>query len=272
MGRKFLLGLTFLTVSLAGCKLDLNGETPLPPASGNLGGQSSSHTFLFIIDNSGSLIEARTQLINKIGEFISILKSEQEKPFQMVLTTTDMFYFQGNPLKSASGMNVVKSDSLDPEKDFIEMAAEAITHPDPQQDTSFWEQGLEASFQCVYKFPDLLQIKDSTLNLVYITNSEDYSCKDECWGVEPENNVNWKPWEMIRYVNYFKSLERPELNIKVSVFPMVGTSTSPCAFESVGSKYLTLQSEIGRGAVGSICRSEFEQKLLDIAHLVAKGN
>lgn len=242
--------LSFLLIAFVGCK-ELPDEKPKPQ-----GGPANSQTFLWVFDNSGSMTERRAAVVANMKEFLEILQSHHAFPYKMGVTTVDMFTDQGKLIASKSGKKIVDSTSEDPVKDFME-----IVDNISDSATSFWEQGLESAYQAIQREPALFQKKDSLLNIIIVSDSNDYSCKDDCYGVEPENNPNWKQHPTSRYIEYFKLLT--DANTKVSVFPMVGTVDAPCFIESVGARYI--ETVTGYGFVGSICNSHFKLKLLQIA-------
>lgn len=227
------------------------------------------YDFLWVFDNSGSMATRRAFVKDNLQTFINILNSRKAIDYQMALTSTDMFYHQGNLIKGTGNVEVVKSTEANPIGTFASIINNCIPNPDPLQDTSFWEQGLESSYQAMYKHGSKFSRPGVPLVLVYLTDEEDWSCKDDCWGVEPENNLNWKPWEMSRYINYFQNVKSAE-NTEVAVFPIVGLNTTDCTVASAGAKYMQLSDAVGNfGKSGSICNSSLKESYEAIARTIA---
>lgn len=227
------------------------------------------YDFLWVFDNSGSMTDRRAFVKDNLQGFLNILNSRKAIDYQMAITTTDMFTDQGNLIKSPGGMSIIKSSSSNPVADFA-----AIINNVQDSATSFWEQGLESSYQAMYKHGAEFSRKGVPLVLVYLTDSDDWSCKDNCYGVEPEHNTNWIQWDISRYINYFKNVKLAE-NSDVFMFPITGLNTTDCAVEFAGSRYMALTDSLKGdnlkypGKSASICNSVLAQSYNGIAQAIA---
>lgn len=144
----------------------------------------SSYDFLWVLDNSGSMKPRRDYLKNNLDAFLDTLNSRKAINYQMAVITTDAFRDNGALVKSSSGIEIVKSaTSLKPTADFSELV-NSIT----DSGTSFWEQGLENSYQAIQKNGAKFSREGIPLVVVFLTDEDDYSCESSCWGNEPENN------------------------------------------------------------------------------------
>jgi len=223
----------------------------------------TKHNFLWVVDNSGSSQSLRKITAESFEEFNRLLKQEGSIEFKSGVTTTDFFSHQGK-LVSFDGHTIVDSQAPTAVKDFGNLLSAV-------QDTmtSFWEQGLESSLAALEGEGNLLLEKGVPLSVIYITDENDYSCKDECFGVEPEHNETWVPHSMERYTAYFRRLAQTEY-IPVSIYPMVATEDSPCTLASLGARYQDLQKALGNGFTASVCPSLLKENILKVARDVIK--
>ncbi|NDC24339.1 MAG: hypothetical protein EB078_05455, partial [Proteobacteria bacterium] len=139
--------------------------------------------------------------------------------------------------------------------------------------TSFWEQGLENSYQAVFKNKSKFMRSGVPLIVVYLTDEDDYSCQGHCWGVEPENNPDWISFDASRYIDFFKTVKASEKS-DVIVFPIVGVNQTNCQVSSVGQRYMALSEAIGnQGKTGSVCDLDLPASYNNIAQIIAdRGN
>ncbi len=229
---------------------------------------TEKYDFLWVMDNSLSMTERRNFIRDNIESFLNTLSSRKAIDYQMAVVTTDYFTDRGALIAATDGTDVVKSTAANPIADFA-----GIINNIQDSGTSFWEQGLESSYQAVYKHGSKFMRAGVPLIVIYVTDENDWSCKDECWGVQPENNTNWVPFDMSRYLAYFQNVKKAE-GSEVSIFPIVGTSTSQCTLSSLGTKYIQLQEGVGNlGKSASICNSDLEASYNGIAQVIAdRGN
>lgn len=227
------------------------------------------YDFLWVFDNSGSMKERRDFVKDNLQGFLNILNSRKAIDYQMAITTTDNFTDHGNLIQSPGGLKIIKSSSANPVADFA-----AVINNVQDSLTSFWEQGLESSYQAVYNHGSEFSRNGVPLVIVYLTDSQDWSCKDDCYGVEPENNTNWKPWPIERYITYFKNVKLAE-NSDVFMFPITGLNTEDCAVEFAGDRYVTLVEALKGnnlkypGKAASICNSVLKESYEGIARAIA---
>jgi hypothetical protein len=220
--------------------------------------------FLWCLDNSGSMSSRRAFIRDNLQRFVDLMNTRKAVDFQMAVVTTDYFAGQGNLVSSSSGKTVVLSTDPDPIGDFA-----SIIDNIHGSKTDFWEQCLESSYQALYKHREKFSRASIPLNLIIVSDEEDWSCKDDCYGVEPEHNTNWKQWEIDRYVKYFRNVKKSE-NSDVHVFPIVGVNSTDCSVASVGSRYMKVADEVGGlGITGSICNSKFQESYEAIAKMIA---
>lgn len=223
------------------------------------------YDFLWVFDNSGSMQPRRDYVKDNMQNFLNILNGRKAIDFQMAVVTTDYFNDNGSLVASPSGMKVVKSsESANPSADMASIINNIKDSP-----TSFWEQGLENAYQAIYQHKDEFSRPGVPLVVVFLTDEEDWSCKDDCFGVEPENNLNWKPWPMTRYIEFFQNVKKSE-NSEVHAFPIVGIDSKLCDVASLGKRYMELQAELSDISVsGSICNSDLKESYEGIARTIA---
>jgi hypothetical protein len=227
--------------------------------------ETRKYDFLWVFDNSASMAPRRDFVKNNMQNFLNIMNMRKAVDYQMALTDTDNWSHSGELVKNPSGLEVVASaTSSNPVGDFASIVSNIKDSP-----TSFWEMGLESSYQAVYKHGSKFIRKGVPLVIVFLTDEEDWSCKDQCWGPEPENNTNWIAWEMSRYISYFQNLKKVD-NADIAIFNIVGVPNSDCNIPSVGARYIELQTAIGGfGATGSICNSALAESYENIARTIA---
>jgi len=102
------------------------------------------------------------------------------------------------------------------------------------------------------------------LVIVFLTDEEDYSCDQNCFGPEPENNSGWVAHPLSRYSDYYGQAAND-----VSIFPIVGTTASSCSVASDGDRYKQIQETIGQGSTGSICLADLPTSYQKIAQTIA---
>jgi len=223
------------------------------------------YDFLWVFDNSGSMRPRRDFVKDHMQTFMNILNSRKAIDFQMAAVTTDFFTEGGDLVSSPTGLRVVKSaESTDPVADMASIINNIVDSP-----TSFWEQGLESAYQAVFQHKAEFSREGVPLVIIFLTDEEDFSCKDDCFGVEPENNLNWKPWPVSRYVDYFKDVKVAE-NTDTHVFPIVGTDAALCDVASLGNRYMALEEALdGISVSGSICNSDLQTSYENIARIIA---
>lgn len=263
---KKLIGLGIALLSVSGCKEaasfytnSLRSQAFVQPSN------ESRYDFLWVLDNSGSMKPRRDYLRDRLNGFLSILNSRKVVDYQFAVATTDAFSHQGALVKTSSGLEVVKSkSSSNPSRDFAELV-DSIT----DSNTSFWEQGLENSYLAILKNGSKFMRKGVPLVVVYLTDEDDFSCKDSCWGSEPENNTGWVSFGTERYIDLFKEIKKSEESEAV-LFPIVGTSPERCSVPSMGLRYQSVADAIGLyGKVGSICDADLAESYNNIARIIA---
>jgi len=265
---RFVMGIVILVT--AGCKEgaqfytnSLRSQIFIQPNT------NSQYDFLWVLDNSGSMKPRRDYIRNNLNSFLEVLNSRKAINYQMAVVTTDAFQDLGSLVAAPSGLQVVKSEkSSNPASDFSE-----IVNAISDSNTSFWEQGLENSYQSVLKHADKFSRRGVPLMIVYLTDEEDFSCKSNCWGSEPENNPNWTPFESAKYIEFFKDLKTYE-GKEVALFPIVGLEPERCSVPSLGLKYIEVMQAVGSfGSAGSICDGDLESSYSNIAKVIAdRGN
>lgn len=223
------------------------------------------YDFLWVLDNSGSMTARRQYVRDNMQNFINIMNSRKAVNFQMAVTTTDYFTTAGALIQNTSGLKVVKSaTSANPVADMASIINAVV-----DTGTSFWEQGLESAYQSVNLYRSQFSRSGIPLVLIFVTDENDYSCQDNCFGVEPENNPNWTAFPTSRYVNYFRSVKAAE-NATVEVFPVVGKSSAACSVASFGARYDEVVAGIGGVSTsGSICLEDLAASFNSIASTLA---
>jgi len=227
--------------------------------------EDRQYDFLWVFDNSESMRPRREFVVDNLQGFLSILNSRKAIDYQMAMVTTDFFNDNGALVKDTSNRDVVKSaSSSNPVGDLA-----GIINNIQDSSTSFWEQGLESAYQAIYQHGADFSRVGVPLIVVFLTDENDFSCKDDCFGPEPENNTTYQRWEMDRYINYFRQAKASQ-NVDLAVFNIVGMNLTDCALASVGTRYIQLQEAIGGyGASGSVCNSQLKDSYENIARQIA---
>lgn len=222
------------------------------------------YDFLWVFDNSASMVDRRNYVKNNLQTFLNTLNSRKAINFQMAVTTTDYFTGAGALVQNGSGVNVVKSaQSSNPVAEMATIIDSVTDSP-----TSFWEQGLESAYQAVFNSRSLFSRTGVPLIILTLTDEEDYSCQSNCFGVEPEHNPNWIPFGISRYTNYFKSVKAAE-GVDVNFFPLIGKSTSNCSVASIGTRYDDVAKSLDSSFSGSICLADIPAALEAVAQTLA---
>lgn len=222
------------------------------------------YDFLWCLDSSGSMAPRREFIRDNMQKFVSIMNTRKAVDYQMSVVTTDVFNDKGALIASTGGKNVVKSSDADPLTDFA-----AIIDNIQGSKTDFWEQCLESVYQALYQHRDEFSRKGVPLNVIIVSDEDDWSCKDDCWGSQPEINDHWKPWPIDRYTKYFSSVKAIE-NTDLNIFPIVGLSQNDCTVPSLGARYTAVTDAVGGlSKAGSICNSKFQESYEAIAKVIA---
>lgn len=224
---------------------------------------TDEYRVLWVVDNSPSYPKMIALLKSSFSKFLKPLTKKSIR-YEMSVVTTDAFTFQGEMVKSAKGFDTVADKSKDPVQDFSDIL-DGVTGPV----TAFWEQGLESSYLALKKHGGHLVKTNIPLVVIYISDENDYSCASDCFGVQPENNPDWKAHPTKRYIDFFKNLESK--NVPVKVFPLVGLPNSTCSLGSVGTRYLEVMKGIGSSPAGSICDKDFGRSLARLGKQLANG-
>lgn len=229
-----------------------------------------SYDFLWVFDNSGSMKSRRDFVKDNMQTFLNTLNSRKAVDFQMAVTSTDMFSDAGALVANDNGLEVVKStESSNPVGDFASIVNNVV-----DTDTSFWEQGLETAYQAIQKNGSKFVRAGVPLVVVFLTDEEDYSCADDCWGPQPENNDIYKRYGISRYIDFFSNLKRAE-DSEMHIFPIVGLESGACTVASYGNRYVELLNGVNAtlenplAVSGSVCNSELEDSYNNIAQLIA---
>jgi hypothetical protein len=240
------------------------------------GASDQKYDFLFVFDTSGSFQSRRDYVRDNMQTFLNILNSRKAIDYQIAVTSLDMFGgvatalpnsagVRGNLATSSSGISVVKSaTSANPAADFAGIMASL-----QPSDTSFWEQGLESAYQAVTQHGSQFSRTGVPLIVIFMTDSDDWSCQDQCWGVEPEHNNHWVEFPLARYVNFFQTIKSNE-NSEVIVFPIVGMTPSNCSIEFPGNRYIAIQQALGGlSQSSSVCSSDIASSFDGVANIIA---
>lgn len=224
-----------------------------------------NYDFLWVMDNSGSMTDRRQYVRDNLQRFVNILNSRKAVNYQMAVTTTDQFTTAGNLISAPGGLQVVKSaTSSNPVADMATIINNVQDSP-----TSFWEQGLESAYQAVLNHKAQFSRNGVPLTVIIISDSDDWSCQDNCWGVEPENNPNWTQFPLQRYIDYFQNVKSPD-NSEAYVFAITGVASSTCQVEFQGARFEGLVSALGGiSSAGSVCLSQIQQTFDGIARTLA---
>lgn len=235
----------------------------------------NKYDFLFVFDTSGSFKPRRDYVKNNMQVFLNTLNSRKAVDYQIAITTVDVFGgfnpplpdnrgVRGNLVASNLGLKVVKSTSSNPAGDFSD-----IMQNIEESNTSFWEQGLEAAYQAIFQHKSEFSRPGVPLVIVFMSDSDDWSCKDQCWGEQPETNTHWVAHPLARYSDFFKTVKANESS-EILVFPIVGVPGSKCEVEFTGSRYIAIQESLGGlTQSSSVCDGELAASFNGVAQIVA---
>jgi hypothetical protein len=203
--------------------------------------------------------------VSQISNFLKGVTKYKAVKYKIAVTTTNFFKHSDDDyylVKAADGTFIASSTNSDPSAVFT-----SIVNNITPSATSYWEQGLESMMQALTKHGNQLFDADTTtLAIINVSDSDDASCKDECWGAEPENNDHWIPFEVTRYEDYLSKV-KAKRNIDVEFFGVIGSRlSSACQPESYGDRYVDVQKYIGGLSMSlSICASEVQSSFTSIA-------
>ncbi len=239
----------------------------------------NKYDFLFVFDTSGSFKSRRDYVKDNMQSFLNVLNSRKAVDYQIAVTTLDMFGgvnpilpdskgVRGNLVAASSGLKVVKSDAANPAADFA-----AIMQNIDESDTSFWEQGLESVYQVIFQHGSEFSRPGVSLVVIFMTDSDDWSCQDQCWGEQPENNTHWIAQPLSRYTDFFQTIKANE-NAEILAFPIVGLASATCEVEFAGSRYIALQEVLGGISKSySVCSADVAVSFNGVAQVIAdRGN
>ena len=267
MNKKFfgltLIGSAFL--ALVGCREDAIFYSNLTRSDVYIQQYSDTkYDFLWVLDNSASMLSRRQFVRDNIQNFLNILNSRKAVDFQMAVTTTDMFAQAGDLITAPGGLRVVKSTSTNVSADFASLVNAVVDTPL----TSFLEQGLESAYQAIQLHGSEFSRSGVPLIIIFVSDEDDYSCQSHCWGPEPENNPDDVVYATSRYMDYFRSVKEVQSS-HTYVFPIVGTTTGACSVDSLGARYQAVQEDLGGlGTTGSICNSDMQASYESIARVI----
>jgi hypothetical protein len=225
--------------------------------------ENKQYNFLFVVENEDTVADQRQILKSNFGQFLTNLNSRGLVQFNLGITTTDYFSYQGAMTQSASGVSRVTSQSTSPVQDFG-----AIMDNIQNTATSFWEQGLAQANAAIQNNPSDFAQPGVPLVIIVVSDDDDWSCKGQCYGVEPENNSTYIEFPVVDYIHNFHLLQEQK-NVAVSTFPLVGILDNDCALQHRGSRYLEVQMALGFGVKGSICATKIANDFLNIATIIA---
>lgn len=267
MNKKLVLSSVLISVlSLTGCKTEEVFYSNLQKTDIFVQQYSDSRfDFLWVMDNSGSMAPNRQFVKDNIQTFLNILNSRKALDFQMAVTTTDMFSDAGRLIPSSTGVSVVKSATSSNASGEFGAIIDAVA----DSPTSFWEQGLESAYQAIANYRTQFSRTGVPLVIIFVTDEEDYSCRSNCFGVEPENNPGVVYYDTARYSDYFRAIKESERS-QTMLFPIIGMSSGTCSVASLGARYQTIQAALGAPSKsGSICSNELRASYEGIARMIA---
>ncbi len=238
------------------------------------------YDFLWVFDNSDSMSDKRNYVRDHMANFLTVLNGRKAVAYNMVISTTDYFTDAGKLIKSPTGLEVVRSESVDPVADFA-----SIINNVANSGTSFWEQGLESAYHALLNNGSKFMRKGVPLVIIVVSDENSYDCDLEksskggipgCFGGPPEKTESdrvlvFHPTS--RYVDYFRDIKKNEKSHTL-IFPIIGLETSRCIDEangqgSVGKRYREVQQAIGAGAIGGICDDQLPKSYENIARVIA---
>jgi hypothetical protein len=221
------------------------------------------YDFLWVMDNSDSMKDKRDFVRDNLSAFVRRMNARKQIEYRMAMTTTDFFTGQGDLVRGPNGQAYVSNQSADPNADFA-----AMIDGIEESSTTFWEQGLESAYQALSLHGSEFLRPDAPLILVFLTDEDDYSCQDHCWGVEPEHNPDWLRFPVQRYVSFFHDLKTASAS-ETLMFPIIGTAGGSCTSITEGKSYLLTQELLGTGKSGSICPADLAKSYQNIAALIS---
>lgn len=210
----------------------------------------SQYDFLWVFDNSTSMYDRIDYVQDNFSRFLGILTTRKAIDFQMAVTTGDYFVQKGKLMANTSGLTVVKSGDSNPVAEF-----QSIVSQITDTATSFWDQDLEAAMQAITQYGSTFSRPGVPLNLIIVSDADDYSCAGNCFGVEPRHNTNYSIYPIERYINFFSTVKASQ-NTNLSFFPLIGLHSSSCGVEDYGSRYIQLSYALTTNMVGSVCNPE----------------
>ena len=132
---------------------------------------------------------------------------------------------------------------------------------------------MESVYQVVFQHGAEFSRTGVPLVIIFMTDSDDWSCQGNCWGTAPENNTNWSEFPLSRYSDYFRNVKKNE-NSEVIAFPIVGLPSSSCSIEFPGSRYIALGQALGGlSSNASVCSTDISNSFNNVAQIISdRGN
>jgi hypothetical protein len=217
-----------------------------------------TYNFLWVVGNADSMASKRAIVQAHFPVFVDELRANGIDEFRMAITDTDFFTNQGQLVASANGLKVVSSSSANVASDFNSILAQV-----GNTGTAFWPQGLESAYQAIL-LHNFEFMEKGPLVVIYLSDHNDYSCEDKCYGIQPEDNHNYLPVKTSRYGEAFKLIKNFS-GQSVILHAIVGKADSPCTVPTLGTRYIDVQNSWGVGSVQSICDDQLAQSLDNIA-------
>lgn len=238
---------------------------------------------LFVVDNSGSMSPAQTNLVNNFHSFINSFVTKGYD-FQIAVTTTDA-YLAGNNFynKSASAYPGYTQTQM---RALANFKGPVLTPSTPNIENKFvsnatvgdvgdGDERAFSSFREALNRNPTFHRADAFLAVIILSDEDDFSDPvrpEASWtksgGVSDHNYVDPNLETVDSYVNYLDTLTGSTTTTKNYNVSAIGTLDSACQAQEnkkyaesiIGQRYISIANKTN-GVLGSICDTSFASSL-----------
>lgn len=195
---------------------------------------------LWVIDNSGSMVEEQENLGRNFDRFLSFLV-QAKTDYHIAITTTDVVKDQGRLLGTPAVINSDTQNPIDVFKRNIKVGVGGSAR----------EAGLDAARRTFELAPPEFLRPKAFLFVIFVSDEED----------------NSEPGTPKFFYRYFESIKGKGNENMVSAGAIIGDSpggcVSPAGRANAGTRYQEVVEKVG-GRTGSICSDQFDVILREL--------
>ncbi len=233
----------------------------------------AAYDILWVIDNSGSMLDEINYVRDNIATFAAAMQVRRSIQYRMAVVNTDWRDLSKGHGKFRGPTPIINYNDSDPIANF-QAAVNDINFCSGGGggcSTSGNEMGLNAARQALQDNGSSFLRDNANLFIVTVSDENDVSCVPNGGSTACQSGGNSPSASTSTFVSYFNSV-KPEGTGEVGFYPVVGRPTDPaCGFASLGTRYLSVLTDLGAGESGSICEDEMGNSMLRIANTIAEN-